>query len=113
MAEVPGDQIIYLVKRSERNMQRIGDVLAMKDAARDIAFGENRRLIRQLDLFELTCEFQVTCAMRLGHALKLAQDERRDHSAVFRHFVFPPANRQVTTKWLAVIEVGADNRGFK
>src|SRR5947209_15632247 len=51
--------------------------------------------------------------MRLRHALKLAQDQRRDHCAILGHLMFPPANRQVTTKRLAVIKVSAYDRGFQ
>src|SRR3954470_14003265 len=85
----------------------------MKDAARDVAFGEDRRFIRQLHLFELTRQFQVTRAMRFRHALKLAHHQRRNDRAVSGQLVLPPTNRQVTAKRLAVIKVSTDNGRFK
>src|SRR5947209_6806330 len=113
MTEVPCYQIIYLVKRGNRYVQGVRNVLAMKDAARDVALCKDSSFIRQFNLLKLACEFQVARAMRLRHALKLAQDQRRNHRAILRHLVFPPANRQVTTKRLAVIKVSAYDRCFE
>src|SRR5437588_3101870 len=48
--------------------------------------------------------------MRLFQSFQLARDQRRNHRAILRQLVFPPANGQVTAKWLAVVEVRADNR---
>src|SRR5688572_31150018 len=42
-----------LVKRCNRNVQRVGNILAMKDTACDVAFGKYRCLFGQIDLFEI------------------------------------------------------------
>src|SRR5215212_8408040 len=101
------------MERGKRDVEGVADVLAVEDAARDVALGEDGDLVRQLDLFERRDEFEVRPAVRLGHALKLADDERRDDGPVLRHLVLPPADREVAPERLAVVEVGADDRGLK
>src|SRR6185369_13426532 len=108
MTEVPRYQIIDLVNRRNRHVQGVGDVLAMKDAARDVTFREYRCFFSEIDLFEIADEFEIRSAMRFLHAREFRRDERRDHGAVVRHLVFPPADRQVAAKRLTVIEVSAD-----
>src|ERR1051325_206125 len=85
----------------------------MKDAARDVAFGQDGGLFRQLDLFERLDELEVAGAMRLGHALKLAPDEFLDDRTILRQLMFPPAYRQVAAKRLAVVPGRADDGGFE
>ncbi len=46
MTEVPGHQIINLVTRCNRYVQCIGELLAMKDATRDVTLREDRRFFR-------------------------------------------------------------------
>jgi hypothetical protein len=50
--------------------------------------------------------------VRLGHALQLPDDERRDDGAVLRKLVLPPADGEVAAERLAVVEVRADDRGL-
>ena len=99
--------------RNPLDVERVADVLAVEDAAREIAVGEDGGLVRQLDLFEPPDELEVAGAVRLGHALQLALDERRDDGAVLRQLALPPADRQVTAERLAVVQVGSDNRSLK
>lgn len=51
--------------------------------------------------------------MRLGQSIKLALDEQRSVGLILFQFMFPPANRQVAPKRLAVVEIGADDRCFE
>ncbi len=39
MSEIPSDEIINFVKRSERDVQRVGHIFAVKNAARNVTFG--------------------------------------------------------------------------
>ncbi len=94
-------------------MHGVAEVLAVEDAARDVALGEDGRLLRHLDAFERADQLEVAGAVRLRHALKLALDERRDDGAVLAQLALPPADRQVAAERLAVVEVGADDRGLK
>lgn len=52
MPEVPSYEIVDLVKRRRREVNRIGDIFAVKDAALDVPFSEYRDLLGDLDLFE-------------------------------------------------------------
>src|SRR5918997_3123529 len=101
------------MKRGKGDVEGVADVLAVEDAARDVALGEDGDLVGQLDLFERRDELEVRLAVRLRHALKLPDDERRDDGAVLRHLVLPPPYRQVAPERLAVVEVGADDRGLQ
>src|SRR4051794_13001321 len=94
-------------------MQGIGDVLTMKDPARHVAFREYRDLFRQLNLLESLHQLQVRRAMWLGQSVELADHQRRDNGAIFRQLMLPPADRQVATKGLAIIEIGADDGRFQ
>ena len=38
MAKIPGHEIVYFVYGSERDVQRIGNIFSVENAARDIAF---------------------------------------------------------------------------
>ena len=51
--------------------------------------------------------------MRLVKPFEFARNQRRNHRTIFRQFVFPPANRQIAAKRLAIIEIGADDGRFK
>lgn len=112
VAKIPRDEIVDLVKRCERDMDGVGDVFSVKDAAIDITFGKNCDLICQLELFERFHEVQISTAVRLGHSLEFPLDKDRTASTIFRQFVFPPANSQISAKRLAVIEIGTDNGCF-
>ena len=41
VTEIPGDKVVDLVKRGECYMDGIGQKFSMKNAARDITFGED------------------------------------------------------------------------
>src|SRR5438552_13117794 len=90
-------------------MQSIRNILAVKNSARDITLGENCRFVGQFNLLKTLDEFQICRAMRFRNSLKLANYERRDHCSIFRKLVLPPADRQITTEWLAIIEVSAND----
>ena len=109
MAEVPGHQIINLVKRRKGNVNRVGNVLAMENASGNISVGENCDFIRQLNLFEWSDEFKILTLMRFRNPFNFPSDEWRDHGTIIVHLVFPPANRQVATKRLTVVQVSANH----
>src|SRR5688500_15216040 len=85
----------------------------MEDAARDVALGEDRRLVGDLDSRKVLDELEVRGPARLGHALELALDEERDEGLVGAELVLPPSDRQVAPERLLVVEVGPDNRGLE
>src|SRR6185436_7233702 len=97
------------VKRSNRHMQSISNVLAMKDAPRHVTFGKYRRLFGQFDLLETFDEFQVRRTMRLTHSIKFTDYERRNYRAILGQFVLPPAHGQVAPKRFAIVEIGSDD----
>src|SRR5216684_1280924 len=94
-------------------MQSVSHVLTMKDAARDITFGKDRCFFSELDLFQIADQIQISGTMRLRHALKFTIHQRRNHRAVFREFVLPPANCEVAAEGLTIIEVSANYRCFQ
>src|ERR1043166_5058467 len=101
------------MKGSNCDVQSISDVLTVKNSARDITLSENCRFVGQFNLLKILDEFQVRRSMWFRKPLELANDERRDHSSIFRQFVLPPANRQVATERLTIIEIGSDDRSFE
>src|SRR5436309_11809283 len=113
MTEAACNQIIDFMKGSNCDVQSISDVLTVKNSARDIAFSENCRFVSQFNLLEILDEFQVCRAMRFRKPLELANDERRDHGSIFRQLMLPPADRQVATEWLTIIEISTNNRRFE
>ena len=58
-------------------MDRIGDVLSLKDAAFDICFGEDRRFIDQFQLSQRPYKIEIARAVRFGYPLKFALDKDR------------------------------------
>jgi hypothetical protein len=76
MTEVPGDQIIHFMDRSNSDVQRIGDVLAMKNPTRNITFSQDSCLFSQLNLFEGPNQIQVRRPVRLGNSFKLTLNQR-------------------------------------
>jgi len=52
MAEVPGDHIVDLVKRSKGDVDRVADVLALENTAFDITFGKYRNFLGQFQLLK-------------------------------------------------------------
>src|SRR6266404_1693702 len=89
-------------------MQGVGDKLPMKNSARDITFGEYGSLFGEFDLFQILDQFQVCRSMRLRDTFQLSRHQRRDHCAVFRELVLPPADGEITPERLAIVEIGAD-----
>lgn len=83
VAEVPGDKVIDLVDRGDGEMDGVGDVFAAKDATVDIAVGEDRGFLGQVELVEGLDEIQITCAMRFGQAFEFSLDHDRAKRAVF------------------------------
>ena len=113
MAEIPSDKIVDLVKRGESDVDGVGDVFAVKDAAVDIAFGEDGDLLDKLKLFERFNKIEVAAAVRFGHAFELTLNEDRTACTVFRHLVLPPADGHIAAERFAVIEIGTDNGCFQ
>src|SRR6266550_2264812 len=94
-------------------MQRVSHVLTMKNAARDITFGKDRCFFSEFYLLQISNQIQISGTMRLRHALKFAVHQWRNHRAIFREFVLPPADGEVAAEGLAIIEVSADYRCFQ
>lgn len=113
MAEVPGDEVIDLVERGEGEVDGVGEVFAVKDAAFDVAFGEDGGLFDEFELLERADEIEIAGAMRFGDAFEFAMDKDRAARAVFVEFVLPPADSQVAAQRLAVVEIRSDYRGFE
>jgi hypothetical protein len=113
VAEIPGDEIIDLMKRGEGDVDGVGDVFSVKDPAFDIAFGENGDFFGELELLERLDQIQISGTVRLGDALKLTPDKYRAKSAVFGKFVFPPPNSHIPPERFAIIQVRADHGGFE
>lgn len=72
MAEIPCDDVVNLVDRSESNVDGVGDIFAVKDAAVDVAVGEDRDLFGQFEMFERLDEVKIAGAMWFGHAFEFA-----------------------------------------
>src|SRR6266436_5576100 len=94
-------------------MQCVGDELPMKNSARDITFGEYGNLFCKFDLLQALDQFQVCRSMRLRDTFQLSRYQWRDHRAVFRELVLPPADGEITPERFAVVEIGADHRGLE
>ena len=76
MTEVPRHQVIDLVKRSKRYMESVGDIFAMKDAARDVTVREDRSLVSQLNLLERRNQASDKNSMRLWNSFQFASHQR-------------------------------------
>src|SRR5258708_19949632 len=79
----------------------------MKDAARDVTFGKDRGFFREFYLFQISDQIQISGTMRLRQALEFAVHERRNHRAIFREFMLPPADCEVAADRLAIIDVAS------
>ena len=112
VAEIPRDQIIDLVIRGDGDVDRVGDVFAVKDAAFDVALGEDGDLLGKVELFERFDKIKAAGAVWLGDAFQLTLDKNRAESTILRQFVLPPSDRQITTKRFAVVEICSDDRCF-
>ena len=51
--------------------------------------------------------------MRLSQTVELALDKCRAISVIFLQLMFPPTDRQIASKRLAIIEIGSDDRCFE
>ena len=96
MSEVPGNEIVDLVKRGKGDVESIGKIFPVKDPAGDIAVGQHRRFVRHFDGCEGFDQFQVTRAMRLFKALKFASDQSRYENVVLPELVLKPADGHIT-----------------
>ncbi len=93
VAEIPCDEIVDLVDGGDGDVDCVGDVFAVKDAALDIAFGEDRDFLGKIELLERLDEIETAGAVRFGDAFYLTLDEYRAEYAIFRKFMLPPADR--------------------
>src|SRR6185369_10709183 len=71
VSEIPRYQVIDLVKRGKRHMDRIRDVFSVKDAAGDITFGEDRNFLGKFQVFEGFYQIEITGTMWFRHTLDL------------------------------------------
>src|SRR5215210_620584 len=94
-------------------MQGICYVLAVKNAALDVAICKYRGFFAYLVLRHSAHKIQVSSPLRLARPLKLPYDERRDVGSVIGKLVLPPSDGQVASKRLVVVEIGADHRRFQ
>ena len=83
VAEVPGDEIIDLVDRRDGDVDGIGDVFAVKDAAFDVALGKYRDFLGKIELFERLNQIETSGAVRFGDAFELTLDEYRAKCTIF------------------------------
>jgi hypothetical protein len=113
MAEVPRDEVVDLVKRRQGDVDRVGEKLSVDDAARDIALGKDRDLFGQFQFRQRVNEFEVTGAMRLRDMLEFAANERRGVRSVLAQFAFKPADGEVASERIVVVEICSDDRGFE
>ena len=51
VSEIPRYQVIDLVKRGKRDVDRVGYIFPVKDAAGNITFGEDRNFLGKLQVF--------------------------------------------------------------
>src|SRR5947207_3416134 len=51
--------------------------------------------------------------MRLSQTVELALDKCRAISVIFLQLMFPPTDRQIASKRLAIIEIGSDDRCYE
>lgn len=75
MAEIPGDEVIDLVIGREGDVDRVGDVLAVKDAAFDVAFCEDGDFLGEVELFERFDQVETAGTVRFCDSFELALDE--------------------------------------
>jgi len=68
VTEIPGDEIVYLVKRGDRHVDGVRHIFSMEDAPLDISLGEYSDLLRQLKLLKGFYEIQTSGAIGLGNA---------------------------------------------
>jgi len=52
MPEIPGDEIINFMNRSERDVQRVRQKLAVKNAARNVTFGKDGDFFGEFERLE-------------------------------------------------------------
>src|SRR6185295_1472912 len=113
VAEIPCHQQVGLGNRGQCYVQRIRQILAMKDTLLDIAVRQNRRFLGDLDHRQVAHEIQISSAPRLLGAFQLADHQRRDQRRIIRKLVLPPSNRQVAAKGLPVVQVRSDHGRFE
>ena len=113
MAEIPGDKIIDLVKRSERHMHGVGNKFPVKNPAGNITFGQDGDLFGKVEAVKIFNYLEVTGAVRFVDTFKLALDEDRAVNLILRQFVLEPADGQIAAKRIAIVQVRADDRCFK
>ena len=59
MTEVPCDEVVDLVKRSEGDMDGIGKIFSVEYPAFDVAFGEDRNLVGDFKFLERADEVEI------------------------------------------------------
>ncbi len=57
MSEIPGHEIINFVKRSKGDVQRVSQIFAVKNSARDVAFGLDGDFFGEFERCERRDEF--------------------------------------------------------
>ena len=81
--EIPRHQIVDLVKRGERDVNSVGEIFPVKNAAFDVAFCEYRHLFGYVELLKRAHEVQITRPVRLRDPLEFAFDQYRAKHAIF------------------------------
>src|SRR5262249_34290130 len=113
VAEIPCHQVIDLVKRGERDVQRVAQIFPLKNAAADVTVGQYRGLLGDLQLRQGADQLQIAATVRLARAFEFPRDQRRNIREVVLQFVLPPPDRQVAAERLALVEIRADDRCFE
>lgn len=113
MAEIPGDEVIDLVDGRDGNVDGVGDIFTVKDAAVDVAVSEYGNLVGELELVERFDEVEAAGAIRFGDAFDLTLDHDRAARTVLRKFMLPPAYRQIAPERFSVVQICTDDGGFE
>src|SRR5690606_2521161 len=105
VAEVPGYEIVDLVERCKSHVHGIGEKLSVKDAPRDITLRKDRHLLGEFKLGKCVDKLQVSSTVRFRNVLQFAADKRRGVRCVLAKLAFEPADSEVASKWIVVIEI--------
>ena len=74
-------------------MKGVGHKLAVKYAALDVALGQYRNLVGEVQLLERLDQVKASGTVGLRNALKFPSDQERCERTIFRKLMLPPAYR--------------------
>src|SRR6476620_9082746 len=101
MAEIPRHQVVDLMERRHRDMDRICHKFTVKDAAGNVTVRENGDLVGEFQAFERLDYLEICGAVRFLDAFEFTMDEQRRVDLILGQFVFEPSDRKITAKRVA------------